>query len=72
MRGRYSVIEPTFGVLDAGKSLAAVCVYAVGLPIFCVMGQHYLMRYLEKLCYHAGKILGCVGLNPVGTTYVSE
>jgi len=72
MRGRYSVIEPTFGVLDAGKSLAAVCVYTVALPVLCVMGQHHLMRYLEKLCYHAGKILACVGLNPVGATYVSE
>lgn len=72
MRGRYSVIEPTFGVLDAGKSIVAVCVYSMALPVLCVMGQHHLMRYMDKLCFHAGKILACVGLNPVGATYVSE
>jgi succinoglycan biosynthesis protein ExoM len=72
MRGRYSVIEPTFGVRDAGKSVVAVCAYAAALPILCVMGQHHLMRYLDKLCFHAGKILACVGLNPGGARYVSE
>jgi glycosyltransferase involved in cell wall biosynthesis len=72
MRGRYSVIEPTFGFRDAGKSIVAIAVYAFVVPAVCLAGQHHLMRCLEKLCYHAGKILACAGLNPVGTTYVSE
>jgi glycosyltransferase involved in cell wall biosynthesis len=72
MRGRYSLLEPRFGVLDAAKSVVAVVVYTAGLPIWWLGGAHHLMRYLEKLCFHGGKLLACLGLNPVGATYVSE
>jgi glycosyltransferase involved in cell wall biosynthesis len=72
MRGRYSVIEPSFGALDAGKSLLAVPVYTLALPALALLGQDHLMRYLEKLCYHLGKLLACLGLNPVGDRYVGE
>jgi succinoglycan biosynthesis protein ExoM len=72
MRGKYSVIEPTFGVLDAAKSLVAVPVYAAALPVLCLMGHHHLMRYLEKLCQHLGKILAWIGLDPIGDRYVSD
>ena len=70
MRGRYSVIEPAFGVRDACKSLLAVPVYTVALPVLGLAGHAHFMRYLEKLCYHLGKLLACVGLNPVGERYV--
>jgi hypothetical protein len=72
MRGRYSAIEPSFGLLAAARSLVAIPVYAVGLPFLGLLGQHHLMRYLEKLCHHLGMILGCLRLNPIGTRYVSE
>ena len=72
MRGRYSVLEPGFGIVDVAKSLVAIVVYGVMLPAVWLAGQHHLMRYLERLCYHAGKILACLKLNPVGSTYVSE
>jgi len=72
MRGRYAVIEPAFGVLDVGKSLLAIPLYTGALPIFCLMGQHHLMRYLEKLCFHLGKILAAVRLNPVGKQYLCD
>lgn len=72
MRGRYSLIEPAFGVVDVSKSLLAILLYAVALPVLCLMGQHHFMRYLEKLCYHLGKILAWLRLNPVGRRYVSE
>jgi succinoglycan biosynthesis protein ExoM len=72
MRGRYSAIEPTFGLLDWGKSVAAIFVYTLVLPAAGLVGQHQLMRYIEKLCYHAGKVLASMRITPVGTTYVSE
>jgi glycosyltransferase involved in cell wall biosynthesis len=72
MRGRYTVIEPTFGVREAAKSLLAVPVYAAALPVLWLMGQHHLMRYLEKLCHHLGKLLACTHLNRVGEQYVSD
>jgi succinoglycan biosynthesis protein ExoM len=72
MRGRYSVIEPAFGVLDAGKSLLALLVYTVALPVLALRGHDHFMRYLEKLCYHLGKLLACLKLNPIGDRYVCE
>jgi succinoglycan biosynthesis protein ExoM len=72
MRGRYSVIEPSFGVLDVGKSLLAIPVYTAALPVLGLLGQDYVMRYLEKLCYHLGKLLTCIKLNPIGRRYVSD
>jgi glycosyltransferase involved in cell wall biosynthesis len=72
MRGRYTAIEPTFGPVEAVKSVVAIGVYTAALPLLCVSGQHHLMRYLEKLCHHTGKLLACVGLNPVGKQYVSD
>lgn len=72
MRGKYTAIEPTFGLLDAGKSLVAIPVYAAALPVLCLMGQHHLMRYLEKLCHHVGKLLACARPNPIGEQYVSD
>jgi succinoglycan biosynthesis protein ExoM len=72
MRGKYSVLEPVFGIRDLGKSLLAVPVYTIALPVLCVMGQHHLMRCLQKLCHHVGKILACMKFDPIGDRYVSE
>ena len=33
MRGRYSILEPTFGFGDAAKSILAIGAYAVALPV---------------------------------------
>lgn len=72
MRGRYAVLEPRFGVLDASKSLVAIGAYVLALPAVGLTGQHRLMRVVEKLCYHAGKIMACLRIYPVGSRYVSE
>jgi succinoglycan biosynthesis protein ExoM len=40
-----------------GKSMIAVPVYALLLPVLLLFGQHYFMRYLVRLCDHAGKLL---------------
>lgn len=53
------------------KSLIAVPLYAVLLPFLLLAGQHWFMRYLIRLCDHAGKLMGLLGWKPLGTTYVS-
>jgi succinoglycan biosynthesis protein ExoM len=40
-----------------GKSMMAVPVYALLLPLLLLFGQHYFMRYLVRLCDHSGKLL---------------
>ena len=52
-------------VVSIGKSLIAISIYGLGLPFLFVLGHHHFMKYLIKLCDHAGKILAIIGLNPV-------
>jgi succinoglycan biosynthesis protein ExoM len=72
LRGKYSTLEPTFGLFEVGKSLLAICLYVCALPVLCLLGQHHLMRYLEKLFHHAGKILAVLRLNPIGERYITD
>ena len=53
------------------KSMVAVPLYALLLPIMLLAGQHHFMRYLIRLCDHAGKLLGVIGIRPFGERYIS-
>ena len=53
------------------KSLIAVPVYTVALPLTLILGHHRFMSLLVKLCHHLGKLLSLLGINPVADTYVS-
>lgn len=54
------------------KSVIAVPVYALSLPFLLVAGQHHFMRYLVRLCDHAGKLLAVAGFRPMGERYVNQ
>jgi glycosyltransferase involved in cell wall biosynthesis len=53
-----------------GKSIVAVPLYAMLLPVLLLFGQHHFMRYLVRLCDHAGKLLMLVHVRTIGK-YVS-
>jgi hypothetical protein len=72
LRGKFCVIEPTFGFKEVVKSLFAVPIYSVALPFLMIFGQHWVMKYSDKLCYHAGKLLGALHLDPARERYVTE
>lgn len=65
LRGRNSLQREGLGVFSIGKSLIAIPLYGLGLPILFVVGHHHFMKYLIKFCDHAGKILALIGVNPV-------
>lgn len=44
------------------KSLVAVPIYALILPLLPLFGHHVFMRYLIKECDHLGRILALLGL----------
>jgi hypothetical protein len=46
-------------------SAVAAPAYSVALPFTLLFGQHVFMKYCIRLCDHAGRLLGAVGLNPV-------
>lgn len=47
------------------RSVLAVIVYTLALPILAVLGRHLYVRYLIKRCDHLGKLLAAVRLNPI-------
>jgi succinoglycan biosynthesis protein ExoM len=47
------------------KSLLAIPVYSLCLPIAFVLGHHVFMRLTEKTCGHLGRVLSYLGLHPV-------
>jgi succinoglycan biosynthesis protein ExoM len=65
LRGRITLQHPEGYWSGLLKSAIAVPVYALALPFFQLAGHHHFMKYLVKLCDHAGKLLALVGLNPV-------
>jgi succinoglycan biosynthesis protein ExoM len=72
LRGRVSLLHPTTGAGDIAKSLLAVPVYCLALPLALFVGKHRFILCLFKLFHHAGKILGWLGLNLGDESYVTE
>lgn len=54
------------------KSLVAVPLYTLVLPLAFLVGQDRFMTLLVKLCDHLGKLLIIAGINPIREEYVSE
>ena len=68
LRGQCEV-----GLTDARgicKSIVAVPLYLTVLP-FVLPVQHLCMQVLVRLCDHAGKLAGVVGLRPLGSKYIA-
>ena len=53
-------------------SLIAAPAYAAALPLTLVSGQAQFMKYVFKLCYHMGRLLALLGINPVKEPYVTQ
>jgi succinoglycan biosynthesis protein ExoM len=65
LRGKNSSRLPVGRVCNLFKSFIAVPVYGLSLPVFFIAGEHYFLNLLIKFCYHAGRLLGVLGFNPV-------
>lgn len=53
-------------------SLIAAPAYAVAAPLALVLGQAQFMRCVFKSCYHTGRLLSLLGMNPVKGAYVTD
>jgi succinoglycan biosynthesis protein ExoM len=69
LRGRMSLLLPTSGARDTLKSVVAVTLYTLALPILFVVGHHVFMTYLIKCCDHLGKLLTLCRLRVVEEKY---
>jgi len=71
-RGVFAVRNHAFSLKPIAVSLLAVPAYAAFLPVGLLAGQATFMKYVFKLCYHMGRLLGLVGINPIRKPYVTD
>lgn len=71
LRGACAALRPTVGASDIAKSIAALPIYGLALPLAALLGQDKFMDLLVRLCDHLGKLLALVGINPIGEPYVT-
>ena len=64
LRGRNTLKNPAGRIGKIVKSLLAVPLYALALPVLFIVGQHVFLKYLIKFVDHVGRLLALVGLNP--------
>lgn len=72
LRGASAALQPSCNFPSILRSLIAVPVYAIALPLALVAGQHRFMAILVSMCDHLGKLLALVGIQPIKEAYVSE
>ena len=65
LRGRNSLKHPSGRARLIAKSLIAVPLYGLTLPVASVAGHHKFMKVLIKLCDHFGRVLTLLRINPV-------
>jgi succinoglycan biosynthesis protein ExoM len=56
-------------VIPIATSLIGAPAFGIAAPLALVAGQSSFMKCLFKSCYHAGRVLALVGINPIGNTY---
>ncbi len=65
LRGKVSLMHPSFKPLNILKSIIAFSVYTLALPFLFLIGHHIFMRYLIKDFHHMGKLMGACGFEVV-------
>jgi len=65
-------VSPASGIRDVIKSVVAVPIYLLALPVLAVIGHHWFMSYFVRLSEHVGRLLMLVGLHIAQDTYVIE
>lgn len=71
-RGALVPLHPNFGWRMVVKSMVAVPVYLIMLPIALLLGQHRFMTVTVKLFDHLGLLLSLVGIKPLRQAYITE
>jgi len=71
-RGVFSKRLVGSSPLPFATSMVAAFGLAVLLPVSVLFGQTTSMKCAYKLCYHVGRLLGLLGINPIKTPYVTE
>jgi GT2 family glycosyltransferase len=72
LRGKVALHGPGGGWLGVMKSVIAVPLYVMALPICLIMGPHVFVAYLIRAFDHVGKVLASCGIDLVGDKYITQ
>lgn len=72
LRGQAEAKGSPSGVIRPIKSLIAILVYTLALPITFVLGHHIFLWTLIRNCNHLGKIFAKCGIELINEKYVTE
>jgi len=70
LRGKVSLTHSSFSIIDIYKSIIAILIYTLLLPILFFTEHHIFMKYLVKDFDHIGKLLAFGGLEVVKEKYI--
>jgi hypothetical protein len=70
LRGRVSLARPATAHILTLKSLLAIPVYTMALPVLFLLGHHWFMQYLVKDFDHIGRILSLMRVNIIKEKYI--
>lgn len=65
LRGKNSLKISERRATMISKSIVAVPLYSLLLPLTLFFGQHVFMKYCIRFCDHFGRLTTLVGLNPI-------
>jgi len=68
LRGKLPCHRP----LDFLKSVTAIPIYTLSLPILFLLGQHLFMKYLIKDFDHIGRLLALCNINVIRDKYLMQ
>ncbi len=65
LRGQTAWKQPEGRWLGIAKTIIAIPLYTMSLPILLLVGHHWYMKCLVRLCDHLGKMLAMLGMHLV-------
>lgn len=72
LQGATAALQPSCDTKNIIKSLIAVPLYLLAVPLAILAGHQYFMSLMIKICDHSGKLLMLIGISPIQEEYVSE
>lgn len=72
LQGENAALQPNCDTRSILKSVTAIPLYTVALPLALLFGHHRFMTLLVKIFHHLGKLLALMGVHPVREAYVSD
>lgn len=70
IRGKVAFESSKTNYSSIIKSVSAITIYTLGIPLFLILGHHIFMTYLIKNCDHLGKIFAAIGIDIVKEKYI--